>query len=126
MARNPALLCGIRAAQMAMFPIAVLSVFLQREVGFSITQIMLLQGVFGLTMVLLEFPSGYLADRIGYRRSLIVARVVRAAVRWSIGTATEAPWKLPPLITSKSPSSRARTSGLSVKALTSIVRAPAT
>ncbi|MCA9685334.1 MAG: MFS transporter [Myxococcales bacterium] len=76
MARNPALLCGIRAAQMAMFPIAVLSVFLQREVGFSITQIMLLQGVFGLTMVLLEFPSGYLADRIGYRRSLIVAFVL--------------------------------------------------
>ncbi|NVB42307.1 MFS transporter [Pseudenhygromyxa sp. WMMC2535] len=74
--RNPALLCGIRAAQMAMFPIAVLSVFLQREVGFSVTQIMLLQGVFGLTMVLLEFPSGYLADRIGYRRSLIFAFVL--------------------------------------------------
>jgi len=72
-ARNPWLLCGLRAAQMALFPMAILTVFLQREVGFSVTEIMLLQGVFGLAMVLFEFPSGYLADRIGYRRCLIAA-----------------------------------------------------
>lgn len=70
---NPALLCLIRAMQMALFPMAILSVFLEREIGFGVTQIMLLQGVFGLAMVLFEFPSGYLADRIGYRRCLILA-----------------------------------------------------
>jgi MFS family permease len=71
--RNPALLCLIRAMQMALFPMAILSVFLQREIGFGVAEIMLLQGVFGLAMVLFEFPSGYLADRIGYRRCLIIA-----------------------------------------------------
>ncbi|HLT34831.1 MAG TPA: MFS transporter, partial [Enhygromyxa sp.] len=71
--RNLPLLCLIRAMQMALFPMAILSVFLQREIGFGVADIMLLQGVFGLAMVLFEFPSGYLADRIGYRRSLILA-----------------------------------------------------
>jgi MFS family permease len=71
--RNPALLCLIRAMQMALFPMAILSVFLEREIGFGVAEIMLLQAVFGLAMVLFEFPSGYLADRIGYRRCLILA-----------------------------------------------------
>lgn len=71
--RNLALLGGIRALQMALFPMAILSVFLEREIGFGVADIMLLQGVFGLAMVLFEFPSGYLADRIGYRRCLILA-----------------------------------------------------
>lgn len=71
--RNPLLVCLIRAMQMALFPMAILSVFLEREIGFGVTEIMLLQGVFGLAMVVFEFPSGYLADRIGYRRCLILA-----------------------------------------------------
>jgi MFS family permease len=71
--RNPALVCLIRAMQMALFPMAILTVFLERQIGFGVTQIMVLQGVFGLAMVLFEFPSGYLADRLGYRRCLIFA-----------------------------------------------------
>jgi MFS family permease len=81
--RNPLLLCLIRAMQMAMFPMAILTVFLQREIGFGMAEIMLLQAVFGVTMVLLEFPSGYLADRIGYRRCLILAFALWA-VAWPI------------------------------------------
>ncbi|EDM79328.1 Major facilitator superfamily MFS_1 [Plesiocystis pacifica SIR-1] len=73
MDRNPARLCVLRGAQMALFPMAVLSVFLQRQVGFTVTDIMLLQAVFGMAMVIFEFPSGYLADRIGYRRTLVLA-----------------------------------------------------
>ncbi|MFO7561602.1 MAG: MFS transporter [Enhygromyxa sp.] len=73
MSRNLLLLCLIRAMQMALFPMAILTVFLEREIGFGVTEIMLLQGVFGLAMVLFEFPSGYLADRLGYRRCLILA-----------------------------------------------------
>jgi MFS family permease len=38
----------------------------------SLTDIMVLQAVFGLAVVLLEFPSGYFADRVGYRPSLLV------------------------------------------------------
>src|SRR5690606_17643772 len=71
--RNPILVCLIRAMQMALFPMAILSVFLEREIGSGVTEITLLQGLFGLTMVVFEFPSGYLADRIGYRRCLILA-----------------------------------------------------
>jgi MFS family permease len=83
LARNPALLCGLRAMQMALFPMAILTVFLKREIGFGVTEIMLLQGVFGLAMVVFEFPSGYLADRIGYRACLIVAFVLWT-VAWPI------------------------------------------
>ena len=39
--------------------------------------------VFGLAMALFEFPSGYLADRMGYRRAMILASVLNA-VGWSI------------------------------------------
>lgn len=81
--RNPWLLCLIRACQMALFPMAILSVFLQREIGFDVTEIMLLQGVFGVAMVLFEFPSGYLADRIGYRNSLVLAFVLWT-IAWPI------------------------------------------
>jgi predicted MFS family arabinose efflux permease len=73
LARNPILVCALRAMQMALFPMAILSLFLDRHIGFGVTQIMLLQAVFGCTMVVLEFPSGYLADRLGYRSCLIFA-----------------------------------------------------
>jgi MFS family permease len=71
--RNPILICALRAMHMALFPMAILSLFLDRHIGFGVTQIMLLQAVFGCTMVVLEFPSGYLADRLGYRRCMIFA-----------------------------------------------------
>src|SRR5262245_11450264 len=38
----------------------------------SLTDIMVLQAVFGLAVVVFEFPSGYMADRVGYRRSLLI------------------------------------------------------
>jgi MFS family permease len=41
----------------------------------SLTDVMLLQAMFGAAVVLLEFPSGYLADRIGYRTSLLVGGI---------------------------------------------------
>ena len=46
----------------------------------SITQVMVLQAVFGLAVVVCEFPSGYLADRVGYRTSLLVGGVL-----WTVG-----------------------------------------
>ena len=46
----------------------------------SLRDIMLLQAIFGATIVALEFPSGYIADRLGYRLSLVVG-----AVFWLLG-----------------------------------------
>jgi MFS family permease len=84
---NPIRLCALRAMQMAMFPMAVLSVFLNQRVEFDVAEIMLLQAVFGLSVALFEFPSGYIADRIGYRRSLVLACLMWT-IAWPIyGTA---------------------------------------
>jgi MFS family permease len=47
----------------------------------TLTEIMVLQAIFGLTIVVLEFPTGYLADRIGYRRSLLAGAAL-AALGW--------------------------------------------
>ncbi len=89
--RNPLRLCGLRALQMAMFPMAVLSVFLHENIDLGLADIMILQAVFGLSVALFEFPSGYLADRIGYRRCLILACLLWT-IAWPIyGTASAWP-----------------------------------
>jgi MFS family permease len=45
----------------------------------SLADVMVLQAVFSVTVVLWEFPSGYLADRVGYRTSLLVGGVAWVA-----------------------------------------------
>ena len=79
---NPRLLCVYHALQMSLFPMAILTVYFRQDLGMNMQEIMLLQGAFGLVMALFEFPSGYLADRIGYRRTLILASVLNA-IGWS-------------------------------------------
>lgn len=81
--RNPPLLCAFHALQMSLFPMAVITVFYQEQIGMDMGQIFILQGCFGLAMALFEFPSGYVADRIGYRRALIVASGLMA-VGWCL------------------------------------------
>jgi len=66
-------LAGFNALQMTLFPVAIITLYQNRELGLDMSEILLLQGIFGLAMVLAEFPSGYIADRIGYRRTLMVA-----------------------------------------------------
>lgn len=68
---------------MSLFPMAILTIFFRQDIGMSMGEIFLLQGAFGLAMALFEFPSGYLADRIGYRRTLIIASILNA-IGWSI------------------------------------------
>src|SRR5688572_26272139 len=46
----------------------------------SFTAIMVLQSIFSATIVVFEFPSGYVADRVGYRASLLIG-----AAFWTIG-----------------------------------------
>jgi len=70
--RNPRLLCAFHGLQMTLFPVAIITLFWQQRLGMSIHDMLLLQGLFGLSVAIFEFPSGYLADRLGYRRSLII------------------------------------------------------
>lgn len=81
--RNPARLCAFRALQMCLFPMAVLTIFYRDVIAMSMRDIFLLQGAFGLAMLLVELPTGYLADRIGYRRTLLLAALVMA-VGWAV------------------------------------------
>jgi MFS family permease len=69
---NPRLLVALSALQFTLFPIPVVTLFWTDQIGMSLTDVMVLQAVFGLAVVVCEFPSGYLADRIGYRTSLLV------------------------------------------------------
>lgn len=71
--RNVPLLAAFRALQMAMFPIAIVPLYWRDELGFSVAEIFLIHALFGLFAACLEFPGGYLADRIGYRRAMGVA-----------------------------------------------------
>src|SRR5215475_4534884 len=77
---NPPLLLVLSALQFALFPIPIITLFWKDQIGMSLTDVMLLQAMFGLAIVLCEFPSGYFADRVGYRRSLLVG-----AVLWLVG-----------------------------------------
>jgi MFS family permease len=81
--RNPPLLCGFHAMQMSLFPMAIITLFWKYSLGMSMTEIMLLQAIFGGTVAAFEFPSGYVADRVGHRRTLILGSAVNL-VAWSL------------------------------------------
>lgn len=91
LARNPALVCALHALFMSFFPMAVLTLFYRDEIGMSVAEIMGLQAIFGALVALLEFPTGYLADRIGYRRSLVLSSLF-AVAGWSVYCAAWSFW----------------------------------
>lgn len=69
--------------QMTLFPMAIITLFWKDHIGLSLSQILLLQGILSVTMVLMEYPSGYISDRIGYRTSLSLAALLGTA-GWGI------------------------------------------
>jgi MFS family permease len=71
--RNVRLLTAFAAFQFILFPIPIITLFWKDQIGMSLADIMVLQAIFGLAVVLFEFPSGYVADRVGYRWSLLVS-----------------------------------------------------
>jgi MFS family permease len=77
--RNPRLLVAHSAFYFVLFPLPVITLFLKDQIEMSVADVMALQAVFGAAVMLFEFPSGYLADRIGYRTSLIVGSALRLA-----------------------------------------------
>lgn len=59
-----------------------------RATGLSYTEIALLESIFMLTTIVGEIPTGWLGDRIGWRKSLVVANVLIAGTVVGIGLAT--------------------------------------
>ncbi len=59
--------------KMSLFPMAIITLFWKDHIGLSLTQILLLQGLYSVAMAIMEYPSGYLSDRIGYRAALNLA-----------------------------------------------------
>ncbi len=56
--------------------------------GLSLTEIMILQSLFALSVVVLEVPTGYFADMFGRKKALIIASIANATgiAFYSIGT----------------------------------------
>jgi MFS family permease len=81
--RNPALLVAAGGLRFALFPIPIITLFWKDHIGLSLTEIMTLQAIFGASAVAFEFPTGYIADRVGYRRSLLAGGVLWMA-GWSL------------------------------------------
>lgn len=71
-AMNPRLVVAFSTAQFILFPIPVITLFWMNQIGMSLADVMALQAVFAAAVVVFEFPSGYFADRVGYRTSLLV------------------------------------------------------
>ncbi|MDD2734076.1 MAG: MFS transporter [Desulfuromonadaceae bacterium] len=71
--------------QMTLFPMAIITLFWKDHIGLSLTQILLLQGILSISMVVMEYPSGYISDRIGYRVSLTLASLL-GLIGWGIYT----------------------------------------
>lgn len=74
--------------KMSLFPMAIITLFWKDQIGLSLTQILLLQGIFSISMVVMEYPSGYLSDRIGYRTALNVASLL-GIIGWGLYTVAD-------------------------------------
>ena len=71
--------------QMTLFPMAIITLFWKDHIGLTLTQILLLQGIFSLATLVLDYPAGYLSDRFGYRCALNIASLLGIA-GWGIYT----------------------------------------
>lgn len=78
--RNIRLLKIIRWCTWFSVSLAVLLPFYQ-SFGLSIADFFLIQSIFSLAVVIFEFPTGYFADRIGHRESLILGSLC-GALSW--------------------------------------------
>ena len=72
----------------ALFAAPIIVLFYQ-ENGLSLTEIMILQSIFSITIVFLEIPTGYFADRFGRKFSLTLGAIstTLGVIVYSIGNA---------------------------------------
>lgn len=61
------------ALKMMLFPMAIITVFWKDRIGLSLSEILLVNVFFSTANLVMEYPSGYVSDRLGYRFSLIIA-----------------------------------------------------
>ena len=47
--------------KMSLFPMVIITLFWKDQIGLSLTQILLLQGIYSVAMAIMEYPSGYAA-----------------------------------------------------------------
>ena len=71
--RNIFFLNIFASLKMALLPMAIITLFWKDQIGLSLSEILLLQALFSLATLIMEFPSGYLSDRLGYRFALNLA-----------------------------------------------------
>jgi predicted MFS family arabinose efflux permease len=90
---NARLLLAFAAIEFVLFPIPIITLFWKDQIGMSLTDIMILQAMFGLSVVLFQFPSGYFADRVGYRASLLVGAALLMA-GWLVYTRGTTFWAI--------------------------------
>ena len=76
---NPRLFVVFSGLHFVLFPIPIVTLFWKDQIGMSLTDIMVLQAVFGIAVAIAQFPSGYFADRVGYRPSLLVGGILQLA-----------------------------------------------
>jgi len=74
--------------KMMLLPMAIITLFWKDQIGLTLTEIMLLQAGFSLASLCLEYPSGYISDRLGYRFSLNLASLL-GIVGWTAYTLAE-------------------------------------
>jgi MFS family permease len=86
--RNIHKLYAFSFLQKTLFPMAIITLFWKDEIGLSLTQILLLQSIFSLATVVLEYPSGYISDRLGYRFALNIASFL-GIVGWGVYTVAD-------------------------------------
>ncbi|MDX9833730.1 MAG: MFS transporter [Desulfobulbus sp.] len=83
LAANVLKLYVFSALKMMLFPMAIITVFWQDHIGLSLAEILLVNVFFSGVNLVMEYPSGYVSDRLGYRLSLIIACVFGIA-GWSV------------------------------------------
>ncbi len=74
--RNLPLLNAFAFLKMTLFPMAIITLFWKDQVGLSLSEILLLQAIFSVASLVMEYPSGYLSDRFGYRPTLVFAALL--------------------------------------------------
>ena len=67
---------------------AIITLFWKDQIGLTLTEILLLQGIFSISMIVMEYPSGYLSDRVGYRAALNFASLL-GIIGWGFYTVAD-------------------------------------
>ena len=88
--RNILFLTLIRINFSMMFAVPVIALYWKGN-GLSVLDIFLLQAVFSFTVVLLEIPTGFLGDRLGRKRTILLSAAVHVA-GWLLYAAARSFW----------------------------------